>query len=133
LFVLQLHSKGLKLGIYEDFGKKTCMGYPGSEFYLQMDAETFASWGVDLLKLDGCNSATSDMKDGIYHKRYNTMPYCVTLVSHLSWWYLYSLLSEKSLKIPKGQSESVNLRRTDNTMAKRKSTKGQTTINKTYI
>ena len=38
----------------------------------------------------------------------------------------------KSLKIPKGQSESV-YRRTDNTVAKRKSTKGQTTINKTYI
>jgi len=29
----------------------------------------------------------------------------------------------KSLKIPKGQSESVYRRRTDNTMAKRKSTK----------
>ena len=38
---------------------------------------------------------------------------------------------KKSLKIPKGQSESV-YRRTDNTMAKRKSTKGQTTIYKTY-
>ena len=36
-----------------------------------------------------------------------------------------------SLKIPKGQSESVYRRRTDNTMAKRKSTKGQTTIYKT--
>jgi hypothetical protein len=35
-------------------------------------------------------------------------------------------LSQKSLKIPKGKSESINLRRTDNTMAKRKSTKGQT-------
>jgi len=31
--------------------------------------------------------------------------------------------SKKSLKIPKGQSESVYRRRTDNTMAKRKSTK----------
>jgi hypothetical protein len=30
---------------------------------------------------------------------------------------------KKSLKIPKGQSESVYRRRTDNTMAKRKSTK----------
>jgi hypothetical protein len=40
---------------------------------------------------------------------------------------------KKSLKIPKGQAESVYRRRTDNTMAKRKSTKGQTTINKTYI
>ena len=39
-------------------------------------------------------------------------------------------LCEKSLKIPKRQSESVN-RRTDNTMAKRKNTKGQTTIYKT--
>jgi hypothetical protein len=35
-----------------------------------------------------------------------------------------------SLKIPKGQSESV-YRRTDNTMAKRKHIKGQTTILKT--
>ena len=39
---------------------------------------------------------------------------------------------KKSLRIPKGQSESVYRRRTDNTMAKRKSTKGQTTIYKTY-
>ena len=38
-------------------------------------------------------------------------------------------LCKKSLKIPKGQSEFV-YRRTDNTMAKRKST-GQTTIHKT--
>jgi len=43
------------------------------------------------------------------------------------------LLSVKSLKIPKGQSESVYRRGTDKTMAKRKSTKGQTTIYKTYI
>ena len=41
--------------------------------------------------------------------------------------------TRKSLKIPKGQSESVYRRRTDNTMAKRKGTKGQTTIEKTYI
>ena len=39
---------------------------------------------------------------------------------------------KKSLKIPKGKSESVVRRRTDNTIAKRKSTKGQTTIYKTY-
>jgi hypothetical protein len=42
-------------------------------------------------------------------------------------------LIKKSLKIPKGQSETVYRRRTDNTMAKRKSTKGQTTIDKAYI
>ena len=43
------------------------------------------------------------------------------------------LTFKKSLKIPKGKSESVYRRRTDNTMAKRKNTKGQTTIYKTYI
>jgi hypothetical protein len=41
--------------------------------------------------------------------------------------------NKKSLKIPKGQSKSVYRRRIDNTMAKRKSTKGQTTIYKIYI
>ena len=45
---------GLKFGIYGDFGTKTCGGYPGSLYYLQLDAQTFADWGVDLLKLDGC-------------------------------------------------------------------------------
>ena len=41
-------------------------------------------------------------------------------------------LIKKSLKIPQGKSESVNLRKTDNTMANRKGTKEQTTIDKTY-
>jgi len=40
-------------------------------------------------------------------------------------------MRKKSMKIPNGKSEVVNQRRTDNTMAKRKSTKGQTTIYKT--
>ena len=42
-----------------------------------------------------------------------------------------SVDKKKSLKIPRGQSESV-YRRTDNIMTKRKSTKGQNTIYKTY-
>jgi hypothetical protein len=37
---------------------------------------------------------------------------------------------KNSLKTPKGKSESVYCRRTANTMARRKSTKGQTTIYK---
>ncbi len=50
-----MHNLGLKLGIYEDYGTKTCAGYPGSFGFLKMDADTFASWKVDYLKLDGCN------------------------------------------------------------------------------
>lgn len=54
-----VHAKGLKLGIYSDYGTKSCGGYPGSEGHLQQDADTFASWGVDSLKFDGCYSNVS--------------------------------------------------------------------------
>ena len=55
-----LHERGLKFGIYADAGTKTCAGYPGSWDHFQQDADTFASWGVDLLKLDGCNLPSID-------------------------------------------------------------------------
>ncbi|NXQ95746.1 AGAL galactosidase, partial [Sagittarius serpentarius] len=56
-----VHSKGLKLGIYSDVGNKTCAGFPGSYNHYDLDAQTFASWGVDLLKFDGCNSGTLEL------------------------------------------------------------------------
>ncbi|XP_066287886.1 alpha-N-acetylgalactosaminidase-like isoform X4 [Branchiostoma lanceolatum] len=59
-----VHSKGLKLGIYLDFGTHTCGGYPGSIKYLQKDAETIAGWGIDMLKMDGCYANVSDMSWG---------------------------------------------------------------------
>jgi alpha-galactosidase len=48
-------SRGFHFGIYEDSGNLTCGGFPGSLGYEDVDAETFSSWGVDYLKLDGCN------------------------------------------------------------------------------
>jgi alpha-N-acetylgalactosaminidase len=59
-----VHSKGLKLGIYEDFGNYTCAGYPGSQYFIDIDAHTFATWGVDYLKLDACNSEVDDQPAG---------------------------------------------------------------------
>ncbi|XP_051877303.1 alpha-galactosidase A isoform X2 [Pristis pectinata] len=56
-----VHSKGLKLGIYQDVGTHTCAGYPGSFGFYELDAQTFAEWGVDLLKFDGCNFINLDM------------------------------------------------------------------------
>jgi len=50
-----VHSLGLKLGIYEDAGTATCAGFPGSYGHYAQDAQTFASWDVDYLKLDWCN------------------------------------------------------------------------------
>jgi alpha-galactosidase len=46
----------LKLGIYEDAGTNTCQGLPGSLDHEVIDAQTFASWGVDYLKYDNCNN-----------------------------------------------------------------------------
>jgi len=51
-----LHAMGLKLGLYTDYGLKTCAGYPGSYDNYERDSLTFASWGVDLIKVDRCAS-----------------------------------------------------------------------------
>jgi len=59
-----IHSKGLKFGIYEDIGTKTCAGFPGSQWYLQLDAQTFADWTIDYLKFDGCNYDPHGYSDG---------------------------------------------------------------------
>jgi hypothetical protein len=40
--------------------------------------------------------------------------------------------NRKSLKIPKGGNQNLHIEEEDNTMAKRKSTKGQTTIYNAY-
>ncbi|WP_273942192.1 glycoside hydrolase family 27 protein [Kutzneria chonburiensis] len=54
----KVHALGLKFGIYEDAGTTTCGGYAGSWNHWTQDANLFASWGVDYVKLDGCNLPT---------------------------------------------------------------------------
>ncbi len=57
-----VHSRGLKFGIYTDAGRKTCEGRPGSYGYETIDARTYASWGVDYVKIDWCNSEGLDAR-----------------------------------------------------------------------
>jgi alpha-galactosidase len=74
-----IHKLGLKFGIYEDAGYATCGGWAGSgqpkgggkDHFLQ-DARLFAFWGVDHLKLDGCNVYVppGESKDEAYDKAY---------------------------------------------------------------
>ncbi|WP_433605530.1 glycoside hydrolase family 27 protein [Dactylosporangium sp. CA-139114] len=67
-----VHSKGLKLGIYEDAGTQTCAGYPGSLGHETQDARSFAAWGVDYLKYDNCfNNGSSTTQQ--YIARYSAM------------------------------------------------------------
>ena len=49
-----VHSKGLKLGIYSCAGNMTCGRRFGGYTYEDIDAKTYAEWGIDLLKYDYC-------------------------------------------------------------------------------
>eukprot|EP01116_Phalansterium_solitarium_P022260 TRINITY_DN7289_c0_g1_i1.p1 TRINITY_DN7289_c0_g1~~TRINITY_DN7289_c0_g1_i1.p1 ORF type:complete len:410 (-),score=-64.28 TRINITY_DN7289_c0_g1_i1:80-1309(-) len=57
-----LHAKGLKFGLYTCAGIYTCSSggrnhsIPGSYGHYQQDANTYASWGMDLVKMDWCNT-----------------------------------------------------------------------------
>jgi len=55
-----VHSLGLKFGIYSDAGSMTCAKRPGSLGHEYQDALQYASWGVDYLKYDWCNTTTQD-------------------------------------------------------------------------
>ncbi|XP_019947332.2 alpha-N-acetylgalactosaminidase [Paralichthys olivaceus] len=60
-----MHDRGLKLGIYADMGTHTCGGYPGTPLdKIEIDAQTFADWEVDMLKFDGCYSDVMQQEQG---------------------------------------------------------------------
>ena len=49
-----IHSLGLKFGIYSSPGPRTCGDNIGSYEYEELDAKTWADWGIDYLKYDYC-------------------------------------------------------------------------------
>lgn len=59
-----VHARGLKLGIYSSAGTTTCQGLSGSLGYEDVDAATFADWGIDYLKLDTCGEHSTTTLDG---------------------------------------------------------------------
>ena len=46
-----VHQKGARFGLYTAESPTTCGGYPASANHEQIDAKTFADWGVDYLKV----------------------------------------------------------------------------------
>jgi|HubBroStandDraft_1064217.scaffolds.fasta_scaffold08753_2 alpha-galactosidase len=79
----EIHGLGLKFGIYEDAGSTTCGQFAGSGWpkgggpnnsgdHFAQDARHFAAWGVDYLKLDGCNVYVHDPSETLsaYRKAY---------------------------------------------------------------
>ncbi len=64
-----IHSKGLKFGIYTCAGTKTCGGRQGSLGHEKQDMKTYASWGVDYVKVDWCYTTGLDPQKtyALYH------------------------------------------------------------------
>jgi alpha-galactosidase len=50
-----VHGRGLKIGIYSSPGPRTCQGLTASYQHEEIDARTWAEWGIDLLKHDWCS------------------------------------------------------------------------------
>jgi alpha-galactosidase len=55
-----VHGKQLKLGVGSSRAATTCGGRPGSQDHATADAQTYASAGVDYVKLDNCNGTAAD-------------------------------------------------------------------------
>ncbi len=51
------------------FGSHTCAGKPASFGYEEVDAQTFASWGVDYLKYDFCYAPPGIEGPKLYQRR----------------------------------------------------------------
>ncbi|KAF8583619.1 glycoside hydrolase family 27 protein [Ramaria rubella] len=69
----KIHAMGLKFGIYSDAGRFTCGGRFGSLDFEEIDAKTYASWGVDYLKYDNCYNEGRAGTPHISFERYNNM------------------------------------------------------------
>ncbi len=51
-----VHARGFKLGLYTTGSTNTCAYFLGSVGHEELDANTYASWGVDYLKYELCST-----------------------------------------------------------------------------
>ena len=61
-----VHSIHLKFGLYTSEGNYTCQKRPATLGYETVDAETWASWGVDYVKVNCDTRHTSNMNIQTY-------------------------------------------------------------------
>ena len=68
-----IHQKGLKAGIYTDVGPQTCADYEGSFQHDVKDAQTFASWGIDLIEEDFCHKPAGFTAEQLYTRMHDAI------------------------------------------------------------
>jgi alpha-galactosidase len=67
-----IHSKGLLAGIYTDAGKQGCGGVnEGSYGHYQQDANTFAAWGYDAVKVDFCGGTDMQLDPAVAYGNFH--------------------------------------------------------------
>jgi len=62
-----LHANGFKLGVYTDAGATGCGVNGGLYGHYQQDINTFASWGVDAVKVDWCGGAAQGLTPSVQY------------------------------------------------------------------
>jgi alpha-galactosidase len=66
-----LHSHGLLAGIYTDAGASGCYGEGvGSLGHYQQDADSFAAWGFDAVKVDFCGAGQQGLEPKRAYRRF---------------------------------------------------------------
>ena len=106
--MIQMHKHDLKLGIYQNYGHRTCMGYPGILGHEQQDIQSFADWKIDMIKLDACFTPKLTQLDNGYLKfRQMVEKTKRPIVISCSWPY-YQLFAPKIHIVPKWDLISLN-------------------------
>ena len=68
-----LHAHGLLAGIYTDAGSSGCAGQGvGSFDHYQQDADTFAAWGFDAVKVDFCGAGQQGLTPQPLYQQFAT-------------------------------------------------------------
>jgi alpha-galactosidase len=68
-----LHQRGLQAGIYTDAGSSGCFGQGvGSYGHYQRDADTFAHWGFDAVKVDFCGAGQQGLDPQVLYQQFAT-------------------------------------------------------------
>ncbi|XKL69292.1 hypothetical protein PGB90_007061 [Kerria lacca] len=91
-----VHNKNLKLGIFTDLGMFSGQRFPGSKGFFKLDANTFANWGVDYIKVSAASAKKDNIESdyiefGIYIKEANRkMIYATSWPAYL-YFYEYTI------------------------------------------
>ena len=107
----KVHDMGLKLGIYSSAGTLTCGNMVASLGYEDVDAQSYADWGVDLLKYDNCYNQGLAGTPKLSYDRYNAMSKALNatgrpIVYAICNWGKYKTCSQLSdINFLKGQDQ----------------------------